>query len=90
MAAQPPPRRRRTRAGGRNISALSSHPHTSTSPPIIVQADREPQIDPHLFPEQAPSVRRPFEFEGKDVIFVSARVHPGETPASFVFQGILR
>eukprot|EP00903_Cladosiphon_okamuranus_P005485 g5469.t1 len=55
--------------------------------------EREPQIDPHLFPEepeQAPTGRRPFEFEGKDVVFVSARVHPGETPASFVFQGILR
>lgn len=43
-----------------------------------------------MFPEQVPSNRRPFEFEGKDVVFVSARVHPGETPASFVFQGILR
>ncbi|CAM9283901.1 unnamed protein product [Pylaiella littoralis] len=52
--------------------------------------EREPQIDPHVFPEQVPSERRPFEFKGKDVIFVSARVHPGETPASFVFQGILR
>ncbi|CAN0189002.1 unnamed protein product [Ectocarpus sp. 12 AP-2014] len=53
--------------------------------------EREPQIDPHLFPEHAPPSRcRPFDFEGKDVVFVSARVHPGETPASFVFQGILR
>ncbi|CAM9542163.1 unnamed protein product, partial [Hapterophycus canaliculatus] len=52
--------------------------------------EREPQIDQHLFPERVPSKRRPFEFENKDVVFVSARVHPGETPASFVFQGILR
>lgn len=56
----------------------------------VVQDEREPQIDPRLFPEEVPSGRRPFEFEGKDVVFVSARVHPGETPASFVFQGILR
>lgn len=56
----------------------------------FVQDEREPRIDPRLFPEEVPSGRRPFEFEGKDVVFVSARVHPGETPASFVFQGILR
>lgn len=28
-------------------------------------------------------------FSGKRCIFVSARVHPGETPASFVFDGVL-
>ncbi|CAM9673358.1 unnamed protein product [Chrysoparadoxa australica] len=32
---------------------------------------------------------RPHEFTNKPVVFVSARVHPGETPASFVMQGIL-
>jgi hypothetical protein len=31
-----------------------------------------------------------FEFSGeKNVIFLSARVHPGETPSSFVLQGII-
>lgn len=33
---------------------------------------------------------RPFEFQHKKVIFVSARVHPGETQSSFVFNGMLR
>ncbi|CAM9301550.1 unnamed protein product, partial [Choristocarpus tenellus] len=53
-----------------------------------VMEDREPRIDPHIFPQH--SKPRPFEFSGKDVVFVSARVHPGETPSSYVFQGILR
>ena len=26
---------------------------------------------------------------GKPVVFVSSRVHPGETPASFIFDGFL-
>ena len=31
---------------------------------------------------------RPFKFE-KPTIFISSRVHPGETPASFVLDGII-
>jgi hypothetical protein len=31
----------------------------------------------------------PPRFRGKRVVFVSARVHPGETPSSFVMDGIL-
>lgn len=53
------------------------------------QDEREPTLGPHVFPN-ASSYERPLEFEGKDVVFVSARVHPGETPSSFVMQGILR
>jgi len=32
---------------------------------------------------------RPFIFD-KPTIFISSRVHPGETPASFVLDGILK
>ena len=32
---------------------------------------------------------RPHAFVGKPAIFVSARVHPGETPASFALDGVL-
>lgn len=35
-------------------------------------------------------VDRPHSFPLKPVIFISSRVHPGETPASFVMNGILR
>jgi murein tripeptide amidase MpaA len=31
---------------------------------------------------------RPFKFD-KPTIFLSSRVHPGETPASYVLNGIL-
>lgn len=33
---------------------------------------------------------RPFKFANKKVIFVSARVHPGETQSSFVVSGLLK
>jgi hypothetical protein len=35
------------------------------------------------------SIERPHVFEGKPVVFVSARVHPGELPAQFTFDGVL-
>jgi len=41
-----------------------------------------------LFPEaKGDASTRPLKFD-KPTIFISARVHPGETPASFVMEGI--
>jgi hypothetical protein len=33
---------------------------------------------------------RPFKFPNKKVVFLSARVHPGETPSSFVLNGFIK
>ena len=50
--------------------------------------EREELID-GLFPESCGDINtRPFKFQNKPIIFISARVHPGETPASFVLTGI--
>ena len=41
-----------------------------------------------LFPDaQGDPNKRPYRFD-KPTIFISSRVHPGETPASFVLDGI--
>ena len=32
---------------------------------------------------------RPYVFDNKKVIFITSRVHPGETAASYVLNGIL-
>lgn len=65
---------------GRRVDLLTiSSYHNMTS-------EREPRLK-NLFPYE--NIPRPFTFTGKKVIFVSARVHPGETPSSFVFNGLL-
>jgi cytosolic carboxypeptidase protein 5 len=44
----------------------------------------------NCFPEHGDDQsKRPFKFRDKKVVFLTARVHPGETPASFVLNGIL-
>ena len=53
---------------------------------------REPKFDPeHLFPSLSPNDKceRSYSFEKKRVYVLTSRVHPGETPASFVFNGFL-
>ncbi|XP_078069167.1 cytosolic carboxypeptidase-like protein 5 isoform X1 [Mustelus asterias] len=49
-------------------------------------AECEPRLE-KLFPDH--STPRPKQFSGKQVFFLSSRVHPGETPSSFVFNGFL-
>ena len=52
-----------------------------------MQDEREELIE-GLFPESNGDPNsRPFKFN-KKTIFISSRVHPGETPASFVLNGI--
>ncbi|XP_034555144.1 cytosolic carboxypeptidase-like protein 5 [Notolabrus celidotus] len=51
-----------------------------------MQTEREPRL-PKLFPDT--NTPRPHCFPGKRVFFLSSRVHPGETPSSFVFNGFL-
>ncbi|XP_064605569.1 cytosolic carboxypeptidase-like protein 5 isoform X2 [Liolophura sinensis] len=50
--------------------------------------EREPHFDKNLFPDRL--AQRCHKFQGKRVFFLSSRVHPGETPASFVFNGFLK
>uniref|UniRef100_A0ABM0N0L0 tubulin-glutamate carboxypeptidase n=1 Tax=Saccoglossus kowalevskii TaxID=10224 RepID=A0ABM0N0L0_SACKO len=49
-----------------------------------ITTDRDERLD-KLFPEK--DKPRSHKFKGKRVYFLSSRVHPGETPGSFVFNG---
>ncbi|XP_034383981.1 cytosolic carboxypeptidase-like protein 5 isoform X2 [Cyclopterus lumpus] len=51
-----------------------------------MQEEREPRL-PKLFPDT--NTPRSHRFSSKRVFFLSSRVHPGETPSSFVFNGFL-
>ena len=51
-----------------------------------MERSTEPRLPLPLLPEGA---ERPRSFHGKKVVLISARVHPGETPASHVLDGLL-
>ncbi|XP_076315818.1 cytosolic carboxypeptidase-like protein 5 [Tachypleus tridentatus] len=48
--------------------------------------EREDRL-PYLFPHQ--TIPRCHKFQNKKIVFISSRVHPGETPSSFVLRGFL-
>ncbi|XP_063243538.1 cytosolic carboxypeptidase-like protein 5 [Bacillus rossius redtenbacheri] len=66
---------------GRRVELLTVSSHH------LISTEREPRLA-GLFP--VPEAPRPFRFLGKKVVFLSARVHPGETPSSFVLNGLLQ
>jgi hypothetical protein len=69
---------------GRRVDLITLSDHHG------IQPEREALFgQPQLFPDSKRGHVRPQKFAGKRVVFVSARVHPGETPASFVFNGVL-
>uniref|UniRef100_A0A2M4B8U9 Putative peptidase m14-like domain of atp/gtp binding protein n=1 Tax=Anopheles marajoara TaxID=58244 RepID=A0A2M4B8U9_9DIPT len=51
-----------------------------------IQPVREPRLR-NLFPDE--QAQRCHTFRDKKIVFISSRVHPGETPASFVLNGFL-
>jgi len=53
-----------------------------------IMQEKEPMLA-NLFPEQSHS-NRPFKFNHKKIVFISARVHPGETCSSYVMNGFIR
>ena len=66
---------------GRRIDLITISSNTGKS------SDCEPRI-PQLFPELS-GRRICAAFPSKEVLFISARVHPGEVPASHTMKGII-
>ena len=62
--------------------------------------EREPHLENLFPPDDVPKLKeisdsslkpwRPFKFRNKKIVFISARVHPGETQSSFVFNGFVK
>ena len=51
--------------------------------------NQKEDLIPTLFPLHSEDENlRPFKFD-KPTIFITSRVHPGETPASYVLNGII-
>lgn len=68
---------------GRRIDLL-----TISSVDGLSVSEKEPLL-PGLFPDATKPDERPPVFPEKEIVFVSARVHPGEVPAQHTFKGIL-
>lgn len=54
-----------------------------------ITEEREPVIESLFNCYQQTAESRPFIFN-KPTIFISSRVHPGETPSSYVLDGIMK
>ncbi|GBG27948.1 Cytosolic carboxypeptidase-like protein 5 [Hondaea fermentalgiana] len=65
---------------------------SSTEGPLAPESDYMQNVQSehgqYLFPERS-RMSSCKEFPSKPIVFVSARVHPGETPASFCLDGLL-
>lgn len=55
-------------------------------PGLFPESDYRPVASPPRFPESV----RSLHFPGRPVVLLTARVHPGETPASHVIMGCIR
>ena len=53
-------------------------------------SEKEPKFNKLLFPKKTQP--RPYKFDPiqKQYVMITARVHPGETPGSHVFNGLLK
>jgi murein tripeptide amidase MpaA len=78
------------------ITITSPYGHSNESEPMLsglfpppIQGDPEFTLNSKIQTESTSTTRRSLNFPGKEVVFVSARVHAGEVPASHTWKGIL-